>query len=220
MHHQYEPRTALMAGATGLVGSALLSLLLESSRYAEVHALVRRPLGHTHPKLHGHQVDFNQLDKYASFPQVTDVFCCLGTTIKTAGSQAAFRAVDFDYVVNTARRALAGGASRFLVVSAMGASANSRVFYSRVKGEMEEAVSALGFESVVIVRPSFLAGERTESRPGERIALALLKPLAPLVPKKYRAIDAAAVARALFHHALYAEPGTRIVESDALQAFK
>lgn len=141
-------RTALLAGATGLVGRALLPMLLAGKQYRSVHVLVRRaaPDIKANAKLKVHQVDFARLP--ATFPTVDDVFIALGTTIKVAGSEAAFRQVDFDFVVNTARAARAAGATRLAVVSALGADAKSRVFYNRVKGEMQAAIAQLGYESV------------------------------------------------------------------------
>lgn len=163
-------RSALIAGATGLVGRELLPMLLASPQYVQVHALLRRALPEltSAGKLHTRVVDFARLP---ALPPVDDVFITLGTTIKVAGSQAAFRAVDFDAVVNTARAAREAGATRLGVVSALGANARSSVFYNRVKGEMQDAVAALGFESVVIVQPSLLVGDREKlgqpARPGE-----------------------------------------------------
>jgi uncharacterized protein YbjT (DUF2867 family) len=214
------PRTALLVGATGLTGAALLPLLVASPRYARVHVLSRRPLAKSDARLEPHVVDFDALDAAGAFPRVDDVYCCLGTTIRVAGSQAAFRKVDFDYVVDVARRAREAGATRFAVVSAMGASRQSLVFYSRVKGEMEAAVAALGFESVTIVRPSFLDGQRAEKRPGEGLALALARVFEPLILKRYRAVPAVAVARAMLHFTLEGAPGVAVVPSDRLLAFR
>ena len=154
------PRIALLVGGTGLVGRALLSMLLASKHYQRVHVLLRRtsPDIKASAKLRIHQVDFAQLPP--ELPRADDVFITLGTTIKIAGSQAAFRQVDFDFVVNTARAARAAGATRLAVVSALGADAKSRVFYSRVKGEMQEAIAQLGYETVVIAQPSMLLGDR------------------------------------------------------------
>src|SRR5437763_15812163 len=139
------PRTALLAGATGLVGRALLSMLLASKHYRSVHVLLRRstPDVKDDAKLKIHQVDFARLP--AAFPKVDDVFIALGTTIKVAGSEAAFRQVDFDFVVSIARAARAAGATRLAVVSALGADAKARVFYNRVKGEMQAAIAQLGY---------------------------------------------------------------------------
>jgi uncharacterized protein YbjT (DUF2867 family) len=212
-------RRALLAGATGLTGSCLLQLLLTSRRYSEVHVLARRPLATRHPKVSVHVVDFDALGQLRSPAAVDDVFVCLGTTIRAAGSQAAFRRVDLDCVVAVARLGLARGATRLAAISAMGANANSPVFYNRVKGEAEAALAGLGFESVTLVRPSLLAGERAEARPGERLALAFALPLAPLIPKRYRAVPAEAVARAMLHFVVEGAPGLQVVESDRIQGF-
>ena len=210
----------LLAGATGLIGHALLALLLDSPRIARVHVLLRRDVPElpTHPKLLRHLVDF---DRLPALPPVDDVFIALGTTIKVAGSQAAFRRVDFDAVVNTARAGRACGARRLLVVSALGADAGSRVFYNRVKGEMQQAVTALGYESVVIAQPSLLMGNRTALgqpvRPGEEWAARLMGPLMRWVPRSVRPIAAEAVARAMLQAAFDARPGVRTLSSAEMQ---
>jgi uncharacterized protein YbjT (DUF2867 family) len=153
---------------------------------------------------------------------VDDVFITLGTTIEVAGSQAAFRQVDFDFVVNTARAARAAGATRLAVVSSLGADAKSRVFYNRVKGEMEAAITQLGYKSVVIAQPSLLLGDRAKlgqpARSGEVWAARLLGPLRWMVPKRVRPIHARAVASALLAAILDAEPGVRVLKSGAMQA--
>jgi uncharacterized protein YbjT (DUF2867 family) len=216
------PRTALVAGATGLVGRALLPMLLAEKQYGSVHVLLRRaaPDIKAIAKLKVHQVDFARLP--AAFPTVDDVFIALGTTIKVAGSEVAFRQVDFDFVVNTARAARAAGATRLAVVSALGADAKSRVFYNRVKGEMQAAVAQLGYESVVIAQPSLLLGDRAAlgqpPRSGEVWAARLLGPLDWMVPKGVRPIPARAVASALLAAILDAKPGVRILKSGAMQA--
>jgi uncharacterized protein YbjT (DUF2867 family) len=216
------PRTALLAGATGLVGRALLPMLLAGKQYGSVHVLVRRaaPDIKAHAKLKVHQVDFARLP--AAFPTVDDVFIALGTTIKLAGSEAAFRQVDFDFVVNTARAARAAGATRLAVVSALGADAKSRIFYNRVKGEMQAAIAQLGYESVVIAQPSMLLGDRAAlgqpARSGEIWAARLLGPLGWMVPKGVRPIQARAVASALLAAMLDAKPGVRVLKSGAMQA--
>ena len=212
---------ALIAGATGLVGRALLEQLLASGRYAEVHALVRRPLGITHPVLREHFLSFNELGRWSAVTHVDDCFCCLGTTIRGAGSQAAFRKVDYEYPLELARLAQRLGATRFLLVSSMGAAAKSTVFYSRVKGELETAVSALDIPGVEIFRPSLLLGHRSESRPGERIGeviLALLRPFLVGPFRSYRAIEASAVARAMLRTAECPSAGIRIHDSRHIQA--
>ncbi|WP_141290692.1 NAD(P)H-binding protein, partial [Ideonella azotifigens] len=148
-------RRVLIAGATGLVGQALLALLLANASVMQVHALVRRPLAARHAKLSAHVVDFAALPP---LPSVDEVYLALGTTIRIAGSQPAFRAVDFDANLAVARAARAAGARRAGLVSAMGAKANASVFYSRVKGEMEDALATVGFDAWVIARPSMLVG--------------------------------------------------------------
>jgi uncharacterized protein YbjT (DUF2867 family) len=216
------PRTALLAGATGLVGRALLSLLLASPRYRGVHVLLRhRPpdIGAS-DKLQIRQVDFARLPE--PFPKVDDVFIALGTTLKIAGSQAAFRQVDFDFVVNVARAARAAGATRLAVVSAIGADPTSRIFYNRVKGEMETAVLQIGYQSVVIAQPSMLLGDRSAlgqpPRSAEIWGAKLAAPLGWIMPKSVRPISAHAVASALLAAALEAKPGVRVLKSAALQA--
>ena len=200
------PRTALLAG----------------KRYRRVHVLLRRtvPDIKASAKLKVHQVDFARLP--AAFPTVDDVFIALGTTIKVAGSEAAFRQVDYDFVVHTARVARAAGATRLAVVSALGADAKSRVFYNRVKGEMQDAVAQLGYDSVVIAQPSLLLGDRAAlgqpARSGEVWAARLLRPLGWMVPKGVRPIPARAVASALLAAILDTKPGVRVLKSGAMQA--
>ena len=164
-------RTALLAGATGLVGGHCLELLLRDDAWEQVAVLGRREIGTTHRKLVQRVVDFDRLAELGDVPRVDDVFCCLGTTMKRAGSEAAFRRVDFTYVHELAQLASRQRAGQFLLVSALGADRQSRVFYYRVKGEVEEAVRKLSFDGVHIFRPSLLLGERRESRPGERLAV-------------------------------------------------
>lgn len=211
------PRTVLIAGATGLVGREILQGLLADDAVAAVHSVGRRELPLRHPRLTQHRVDFK-----ASFtlPRVDEAFIALGTTIKAAGSQEAFRAVDFDAVVAVAKAAKAAGATRLGVVSAMGADPKSRIFYNRVKGETEAALAALGFDGLVVARPSFLVGDRTSlgqpERGGEKLALRLSNWLAPLIPDNYRAIEATSVARALLQ-AVPAAQGLRIMPSSELR---
>ena len=178
----------------------------------------RRPLVLKHARLHSHVVDFAAL---SSVPRVDDVFIALGTTIKVAGSQAAFRAVDLEAVVAVASAARSSGATHLGVVSAMGASVGSPVFYNRVKGEMEQAVSALGYETVVIARPSMLDGDRESlkqaARPAERIGLAVMALFRPVTPANLRAISATDVAVSLVEAVQSRQRGTRILLSGELQ---
>ncbi|WP_224247028.1 NAD(P)H-binding protein [Hyalangium gracile] len=205
-----------MAGASGLVGGFLLEELLQSPQYREVCSLGRRALPRQHPKLSQRTVDFARLEA-ESLPSADDAFCCLGTTIKKAGSQEAFRAVDHDAVLAFARAARKAGARRFLLVSALGANPRSRIFYNRVKGEAEEDLKAVGFESLVLLRPSLLLGERAESRPGERAAMVVTKALGPLLrPFSGRPIEARTVARAMLTLAREAPGGTRVAMSGEL----
>jgi len=210
------PRTALLAGSTGLVGRALLPLLLASPRYARVHALLRRPAPDlpASPKLQVHGVDFQALP---ALPKVDDVFIALGTTIKVAGSQAAFRQVDFDAVVNTARAARQAGAMRLAVVSALGADAKSRVFYSRVKGEMQDAIAALGFESLVIVQPSLLVGDRTALGQPVRAGEVWGARLMGWLPKSVRPVSATRVAEGMLHALASPALGVHLLRSGDLQ---
>jgi uncharacterized protein YbjT (DUF2867 family) len=191
-------RTVALAGATGLVGRALLDGLLADETVTAVHSLARRKLGIDNPKLTSHVVDFAALPQ---LPPIDEVYLALGTTIKTAGSQAAFWAVDFEANLAVARAAIAAGARRCGHVTAMGANASSRVFYSRVKGEVEEALAELPFEGLVIARPSMLVGDRQAlgqpERPLEKLAAKASRILGPLIPANYRPIAAADVARAL-----------------------
>lgn len=191
-------RTVIIAGATGLVGREILAGLLADPAVTAVHSLGRRKPAVRHPKLTAHVVDFAALP---ALPPADEVYLALGTTIKVAGSQAAFRAVDYDANLAVATAALAAGAKRAGLVSAMGADAGSKVFYSRVKGELEEALAKLPFEGLVIARPSLLAGNREELgqpvRRGEVWGSALAKAIGFLIPANYKPIAASAVAKAL-----------------------
>jgi uncharacterized protein YbjT (DUF2867 family) len=214
-------RTALLAGATGLVGGHCLDLLLHDDAYGQVTVLGRRELGTTHRKLVQRVVDFDRLAELDDVPRVDDVFCCLGTTMKQAGSEEAFRRVDFTYVYELVRLASRHRAGQFLLVSALGANRQSRVFYNRVKGEVEEAVRKLPFDGVHIFRPSLLLGDRRESRPGERLAILAGRALGfvfigPL--GRYRPIAARAVAAAMVRIAKEAARGVHVYESDRIRA--
>jgi uncharacterized protein YbjT (DUF2867 family) len=211
-------RSAVLLGATGLVGGQLLDLLLASPLYSRVRVLGRGRPPRRDPKLVFEEVDFDHLERHAELLRVDDVFCCLGTTMDKAGSQDAFRAVDFGYVVEAARLAADAGAEQFLVVSSVGADPDSRVFYNRVKGEMEAAVKRFPFRAVWIVRPSLLLGDRAEFRLGERFAQMVSRPLAWLLVgslRRYRPVRARDVAGALL--ALAEEQGTGgLVESERI----
>jgi uncharacterized protein YbjT (DUF2867 family) len=206
-------KTALIAGASGLTGGYLLNLLLESPEYSTVIAYVRKSSGLTHPKLKEMLVDWETLQEPVA---AEDVFCCLGTTIKKAGSQEAFRRVDYDYPLQLAQLQFRGGSQQFLLVSAMGADAESSIFYSRVKGELENALQSIGYNSLHIFRPSFIAGPRKESRPGERIGLAIFSFLSPLFIgplKKYAPIHAGKIAKAMYITVQQNRTGNSIYDS-------
>jgi uncharacterized protein YbjT (DUF2867 family) len=212
-------RSALVLGATGLVGGHSLDLLLADAAWERVVTLGRRPVAREHPKLEQRTADFDRLGEQADAFAVDDVFCCLGTTIRAAGSQEAFRRVDHDFVVAAARLASERGARHFLLVTALGADPASRVFYNRVKGETERAVSGLPFLAVSILRPSLILGERAERRTAEALFQRVAPLLSPLLAgplRRYRAIDARVIARAMTRLAREAAPGVRIVENDEL----
>ncbi|HEU0300984.1 MAG TPA: NAD(P)H-binding protein [Longimicrobium sp.] len=214
------PARALLLGATGLVGRHVLDLLLDDPAFGRVVVLGRRPVDRDHAKLEQHVVDLGQLDRHGELFRVDDVFCCLGTTIRAAGSQEAFRRVDHDYVVDAARVAAAAGARRYLLVTAAGADRRSRFFYSRVKGDAEDGVRAQPFEGVVILRPSLILGPRAERRPSEALAQRVAPMLAPLLVgplRRYRAVQAGAVARAMVRLAKERPRNVRVVENDEIQ---
>jgi uncharacterized protein YbjT (DUF2867 family) len=206
---------ALLAGATGLVGREIAA---QWDGPGTLHLLVRREMPAPAPRTRVQVVDFGALPR---LPAARDAFCALGTTIRMAGSPAAFRAVDHDAVLAFARAAQAAGVQRFGLVSALGADARSASFYSRVKGEVEAALAALGFATLVIARPSLLAGDRAAlgqpPRTAERLALAALRPLAGWIPARWRPVDAVRVARALRQAVAQGRPGTTILSSAELQ---
>ncbi len=213
-----QGRTALIAGASGLVGSELLAALLNDVRYSAVTSIGRRLLAVDHPKLQQRVVDFTAIPDLGP---ADDVFIALGTTRKVAGSDAAMRAVDVDAVVAVAAAAGKSGAQRIGVVSSMGANAQSPMFYPRIKAEMEAAIIQLGFRQTVIARPSQLSGPREllgqPHRAGERIALALMGWLRPLIPAKYRVISSGSVAWSLLDAVARDEPGVRYLSSAQMQ---
>jgi len=229
-------RTALVLGATGLVGRHLVAVLRREPRYGRVVVLSRRALpsagpagsrtrgqvsrrapafvvglahpGNTGPVVAVHQVDFDALKAHAGLFGVDDIFCCLGSTIRKAGSRDAFRRVDLDYPLEAARLGRAAGAHQFLIVSAVGADPSSRVFYTRVKGEVEAAIAGVGYPRMVVLRPSLLLGKREKIRPGEQVAEWVMRPLGPLMRgplARYRPVEAEWVARAMVRQALGGE---------------
>lgn len=203
--------TAVLAGATGLVGGECLRQLLESPRYERVVVVTRRELGPglRHDKLREIVVEFARLGDVKSRLRGDHVFCALGTTIGKAGSQQRFREVDYEYPLRLAQLTLKNGARHFSVVSALGASRSSPFFYSRVKGEVEEGLRQMGWPSLAILRPSVIAGERAESRPLERLSERLLR----LAPATWRPVAARDIAAAMVATALREPPGVTVIES-------
>jgi len=193
-----DQRKVLLAGATGLVGGLILQALLSDRTVSQVHALSRRALNINHPKLQVQIVDFSRLP---ALPQADEVYLALGTTIKVAGSQAAFRAVDLEANLAVAKAAVAAGAQRMGLVSAAAASAKSSVFYNRVKGELEDALKSMELTALVIAQPSLLLDKRDglqqPPRIGEKIAIPIAKLIAPIIPGAYRPVHALAVAKSL-----------------------
>ncbi len=210
-----------MLGATGLVGKELVQILSENGYYQKVHLLVRRPIEVESEICEVHIVDFNELHKYHELFQVTDVFCCLGTTIKVAKTKEAFRKVDYEYPIEAAKLAKENGAEKYLIVSSMGADTKSLFFYSRVKGEVEETLSNLNIPSLHIFRPSLLLGKRDEFRLGENLAERASRVLnkimiGPLRP--YRGIQARKVAAAMVFVAQSNKKGKHIYLSHEIDS--
>ena len=206
--------TAWLAGASGLVGRETLAALLEDRSFSRVVAVVRRPFVTPHAKLEEWVVNFDALEPALAGGQADVAICCLGTTIKKAGSREQFRHVDHDTVLAFARAARAASVPHFLVVTALGADPGARTFYSRVKGEVEEALTELGFPALTIARPSLLLGERAEFRLGEQLAAPLMR----FMPARIRGIEARTVGCALVQLARVPAHGKHIVLSDELQA--
>jgi uncharacterized protein YbjT (DUF2867 family) len=205
---QRQQRQYVILGASGLVGGELQKLLAVDPAYAAGTLLSRRVLGLAGPNVRDLAVDFDRPETFGDHLAVDDVFCCLGTTIKKAGSQERFHKVDCDIPLAVASVARARGARQFLIVTAVGADAGSRVFYNRVKGEVEAGLAALGFpDGLKVFRPSLIMGERAERRPAERVAMALMSATRPLFAgglTRFRAIDAVDLARAMQHAATHA----------------
>lgn len=206
----------LLAGATGLVGSHVLAQLLAAPECSAVVAPTRRALDVVHAKLDNPLVDFEQLPAQAPWWHADAVICALGTTMKQAGSREAFRRVDHAYPLAIARLARQHGANAFALNSALGADPRSRVFYNRVKGELERDLQALGYPSLALVRPGLIGGARAQPRAAERLAGALLHVLGPLLPRRYRINPAVRVAVALVDSALRPQPGCHVIGSERL----
>ena len=213
-----SPRVAVLAGASGLVGGHCLPLLLQSARYHQVIALVRRPLDLQHPKLRQIVADFERLPSSPEFTGA-DVFCTIGTTMRQASSREAFRKVDFDAELAYATTVSQAGAHQFILVSSVGANAHSSTFYLQIKGELEEAVKALPFRSIHIFRPSFLAGDRASDRTAERLGTAVAKALDFAFIghfRKYSPVEADDLAAAMLAVARKEDPGVHLYEYEQI----
>lgn len=205
----------ILVGATGLVGTHVLRLALADARVTTVIALARKPLP-AHPKLLAPAIDFDALPPDAAWWRADAVICALGTTMKVAGSQSAFRRVDFDYPLAVARLARAAGTPAHVLNSATGANASSRFFYNRVKGELEAQLATLGFASLTHVRPGLIGGERAAVRAGEAALAVVLKVLAPVLPARWRINPAVRIAQAMLEAAIAARPGVQVITSEQL----
>ncbi|MDF9800666.1 uncharacterized protein YbjT (DUF2867 family) [Catalinimonas alkaloidigena] len=214
-----ENKNALIAGATGLIGSELLRILKHHPYYQKVYVLTRRPLDISHERITEIIVNFDELSA-ADLPQIDDIYCCLGTTMKKAGSKEGFRKVDYDYPLKLAKLGKEKGARQYLIVTALGADKKSRFFYNQVKGEAEEAIAATGYEALHIFRPSILLGDRGENRTGERIGQVMMNVMSPLMLgtlKKYRPIEGKNVAEAMFIAAKQNLKGPHLFESEKIK---
>lgn len=210
-------KTALVVGASGLIGKHLTHKLLASQYYNKVTIIVRKKLTIEHQKLEQLVMDFDKID--TSKIIADDIFCCLGTTMKQAGSKEAFYNVDFTYPLNFAKAGLANGTKQFLIITAMGADEKSWIYYNRVKGEIEKALSDLRYPTLIILRPSMLAGEREHPRIGEKIGKVVMDFFAPLIPDNYKVIAGEKVAQAMLELAQKGIKNKDIYESGSLQKF-
>lgn len=212
-------KTALVIGATGLVGEECVQQLLASPAYSKVITLTRKPSGSTNPKLQNLVVDFDKPERYSQQLKADDVYCAMGTTIAKAGSQQAFRKVDYDIPLQVAQLALQNGAKKFILVSSLSANDRSPVFYSKVKGELEEAMRKLCYSSLIIFRPAILLGARNESRPGEAIAQKIFKAIPFLFSgplKRYRGMPAPVLAKAMVKMGEEENSGFRLIENEEI----
>ncbi|WP_298770531.1 short chain dehydrogenase [uncultured Shewanella sp.] len=220
-------KTAIIAGSTGAIGTELLALLLKAMEYDQVHCLVRRPLGFSHPKLIVHSINYDEWDPQVfinTHPELMhgQVFCCLGSTLKQAGSVEAFKRIDKEYVLSVARFAELSSAKGLSLISAIGANARSSNYYTQTKGEVEQQVQQYHIPAIRIFRPSLLRTKRAQFRLGEYVGFLLLTLLSPLLQgklKKYRAISTRQVAKALYLTSIQEHSGVVIFESDDIQTF-
>jgi uncharacterized protein YbjT (DUF2867 family) len=214
-------KTALITGGTGLVGTHLINCLIDSAEYDEIKVLVRKGSKYHMDLVTIIEVDYDHLSNFNKLLNADIVFCCLGTTMKKAGSKEQFYKVDFSYPLDLAKIVKANGCEHFNIITASGANAKSMFFYNRVKGEVESALGQLNFKNLNIFRPSLLLGERNEQRAGEQIGAVLAKIINPFLIgrlKKIRAIQAKVVARAMRKISMENHHGIRIISSDIIQA--
>jgi uncharacterized protein YbjT (DUF2867 family) len=212
-------KTALVIGATGLIGRSLVFELLKSPHFSKVTVLVRRNIEIKHDKLNQILLDFDELDQYKEAIVADTIFCCLGSTKSKTPDPIFYKQIDFDYPLTVAKIAKENGASHYLLVSSLGASVDSSIFYSKLKGEVEAAISEIGFKAFSIFRPSLLLGSRNESRPLETVTQYLMRVLNPLFIgplKLYKAIKGTEVAKALLKKAIEAKPGTEIILNNTM----
>ncbi|MCJ8210421.1 NAD-dependent epimerase/dehydratase family protein [Mucilaginibacter sp. RS28] len=213
-------KKAIIAGATGLVGGELLQIILQNSDYQEVLVITRRDLGIQNPKLVQLIVNFDELDQHQHTLTADALFCCLGTTQKKTPDRKQYKKIDYEYPLNLAQIAKRNGIKQYHFISSVGADMHSSNFYLKTKGETEDALVHLHLQCLHIYQPSFLVGNRSESRLGEKIAGAVLKIVDPLLIgglKKYRSIKAAAVAKAMYNQSMKQETGLYIHPSDHIK---
>jgi uncharacterized protein YbjT (DUF2867 family) len=212
-------KNALIAGATGLVGGELVSLLVKTDYYNSIHVLSRRPYSFEHPKIHSYSVNFDNVHSFKAEALIRDVYVCLGTTLKKAGSVENFRKVDFHYVLELAKWAKENKVQRFSVISSIGANKTKKNYYLQTKGEMEEELQSLGFEHLVILRPSLLLGERNETRIAEQFGKYFMKVFSPLLIgnlKNYKPVKATEVANTMFISTINSDQLVRVIENDKI----
>lgn len=215
-----DNKTALIAGATGLIGKSCLQLLLHDNYYQKIIVLSRKAISFSHPKMEEKIIDFDDIKKFKHLIVAHHIFCCLGTTMKKAGTKANFRKVDLEYPYQLAKISLNNGALQFNLVSAISADHRSSIFYNKTKGEVEELISKMNYKSVNIFRPSILLGERAENRPAEKTGIKLMKGVSFLLIgplSKYKPVEAEKVAKAMVMTAKRELPGVNIFESDKIQ---
>jgi uncharacterized protein YbjT (DUF2867 family) len=215
-------RNALIAGATGLTGGELIRILIRSDYYNSIHLIGRRAFELEHPKVKSHIVDFAELKDFDPGSMIHDVYICLGTTMKKAGSKENFQKVDLHYVLETARWAKAEGVEKLAVISSIGTNPKTSNFYLKTKAEMEDALTQLQLPRLVIMRPSLLLGKREEFRFAEKLGAASAKAFSFLMfgsLRKYKAVQAEVVARAMFKSLINAEDGVTIVENEAIPGY-